>query len=188
MIPDPFEAVAYGLAVFGLPPGSKHVAEPGWQHAATSDPDVLAATWRPGDNIGVGCWRSRVLGVDLDVKDVDGSARFAAICTDHGAAWPDTLTVRTPSGGLHLYFTVEEGGPVIGSTTGRDPRAPLGPGIDTRGPGRGGRGGYLVGPGSVVDGVPYTIARDLPIAPVPTWLADLLALDSRPLTSRKVAR
>ncbi|MDP4511805.1 bifunctional DNA primase/polymerase [Nonomuraea turcica] len=184
MIPDPYAVSARGLAVFALKPGSKLVYGPGWQRVATSDPDVLAATWRPGDNIGVGCWRSDVLGVDLDVKDVDGPARFAAICTDHGAAWPDTLTVRTPSGGLHLYFRVEEGGPVIGSTTGRNPRAPLGPGIDTRGPGRGGRGGYLVGPGSVIDGTAYTIEADLPIATVPGWLAGLLDL-ARPVASAR---
>ncbi|MFI6604662.1 bifunctional DNA primase/polymerase [Nonomuraea sp. NPDC050536] len=91
-----------------------------------------------GDNIGVGCWRSRVLGIDLDVKD--GIARFAALCDQHSQAWPDTLTVRTPSGGLHLYFTVPAD-LVIGSTAGRSPGSPLGPGIDTRGPGAGGRGG-----------------------------------------------
>jgi hypothetical protein len=181
---DPFAVAARGLAVFGLEPGSKVVRGPGWQHAATSDPDVLASTWRPGDNIGVGCWKSQVLGVDLDVKDIDGIARFSAICAEHDAPWPDTLTVRTPSGGMHLYFTVEPGGPFIGSTTGRDPHAPLGPGIDTRGPGAGGRGGYLVGPGSVIDGIAYTIEADLPIATVPGWLAGLLDL-ARPVASAR---
>ena len=45
-----------------------------------------------------------------------------------------------------------------------------------RGPVRGGRGGYLVGPGSLVDGKTYVVEKDLPIAPCPAWLADLLAL------------
>ncbi|MFG1977059.1 bifunctional DNA primase/polymerase [Nonomuraea fuscirosea] len=176
VIPDPYPVAARGLAVFPLQPGSKLAYGPGWQQTATSDPDQLAAIWRPGDNIGVGCWRSRLLGVDLDVNDVDGPARFAHLCEQHDAAWPDTLTVRTPSGGLHLYLAVPQDGPAIGSTTGRNPRAPLGPGIDTRGPGRGGRGGYLAGPGSIVDGGTYTITRDVPILPVPGWLASLLAL------------
>lgn len=62
-------------------------------------------------------------------------------------------------------------GRIIGSAS---RTTPLGPGIDTRGPGVGDRGGYLVGPGSVVDGISYVIETDLPIATVPAWLADLL--------------
>ncbi|MGR6919147.1 bifunctional DNA primase/polymerase [[Actinomadura] parvosata] len=44
-------------------------AGPGWQHAATTAPDMLATTWHAGDNIGVGCWKSGMLGVDPDVRD-----------------------------------------------------------------------------------------------------------------------
>jgi hypothetical protein len=80
--------------------------------------------------------------------------------------------VATPSDGLHLYFRVPAGR-IITSTSGG--RSGLGPGIDTRGPGRGGRGGYLIGLGSVVDGRPYIVDRDIPIAELPGWLADLLA-------------
>jgi len=175
VIPDPYAVAALGLAVFPLAQGGKGVLGPGWQRAATTDPDVIAATWRPGDNVGVGCWRSNVLGVDLDVKDVDGISRFAGLCAEHGDVWPETLTVRTPSGGLHLYLAVPDG-VLIGSTISSNSTSRLGPGIDTRGPGRGGRGGYLVGPGSVVDGKAYLIETDLPIAACPPWLADLLAL------------
>jgi hypothetical protein len=70
-------------------------------------------------------------------------------------------------------------GRIIGSASGT---SPLGPGIDTRGPGRGGRGGYLVGPGSVVDGRTYALDRDLPIAVLPGWLADLF---DRPVLSTR---
>jgi hypothetical protein len=42
-----------------------------------------------------------------------------------------------------------------------------------RGPGRGSRGGYLIGPGSVVDGTADAIAHDVPIAELPVWIADL---------------
>jgi hypothetical protein len=59
----------------------------------------------------------------------------------------------------------------IGSTSGGC--TPLGPGIDTRGPGRH-TGGHLVGPGSVVDGVRYEIDNDTAIVELPGWLADLL--------------
>ena len=46
--PDPMIALAAGLAVFGLPPGEK-APEPGWHRRCTTDPDVVARTWRRGD-------------------------------------------------------------------------------------------------------------------------------------------
>ncbi|WP_432926879.1 bifunctional DNA primase/polymerase [Microbispora sp. CA-135349] len=76
-----------------------------------------------------------------------------------------------------------DAGCVIGSASGT---SPLGPGIDTRGPGRGGRGGYLVGPGSVVNGRPYVIERGLPIATLPGWLIALLTAP-RPHRGRRPA-
>ncbi|MEV6702875.1 bifunctional DNA primase/polymerase [Streptomyces sp. NPDC051453] len=79
-------------------------------------------------------------------------------------AWP-TLTVITPSGGRHLYFAAPDGC-TIGSFSGQ--RSPLGHGIDVRGPGRR-TGGYLIGPGSVVDGGRYVIELDLTAAPLPNW-------------------
>ena len=171
--PDPMIALAAGLSVFGLPPGQK-APEPGWQRRCTNDPEVVARTWRPGDNVGVGCRASEVLGIDLDRHPgkPDGVAQFAAVCARHGQPWPDTYTVRTPRGGLHLYLRMPPGR-IIGSTSGG--RSPLGPSIDTRGPGRH-TGGHLVGPGSRIDGVPYVVERDVPIAVVPDWIADLLAL------------
>lgn len=48
----------------------------------------------------------------------------------------------------------------------------LGPGIDVRGPGRR-NSGYLIGPG-VVGGIRYAVERDLPVAPLPNWIADFL--------------
>ncbi|WP_109524833.1 MULTISPECIES: bifunctional DNA primase/polymerase [Nocardia] len=54
----------------------------------------------------------------------------------------------------------------------------LGPGIDIRGPGIR-LGGYLAGPGSVVDGRAYTIDTDMPIAMLPAWLAALIGERTR---------
>jgi len=178
--PDPAIALAAGLAVFGLPPGEKRPA-PGWHARCTTDPAEVARTWRPGDNIGIGCRASGILGIDLDRHPgkPDGLAVFAAVCDRHGQPWPDTYTVRTPRGGLHLYLRVPPGR-IIGSTSGG--RSPLGASIDTRGPGRH-TGGHLVGPGSHIGGVPYVVERDVPIAVVPDWIADLLAL---PVTAAAV--
>lgn len=169
-VPNPLDAVARGLAIFPIPQGCKRPTLRSWPHRCTRDPEVIRAHWRPGDNIGVGCRASGVLGVDLDQHsaEADGIQAFGALCQRHGQPWPDTLTVRTPSGGLHLYFRAP-GDRQLGNTQGK-----LAPGIDTRGPGRGNGGGYLVGPGSIVDGRPYEVVRDVPIAPLPRWLVELL--------------
>lgn len=165
MTPDPRPAIAAGLAVFPLPPGGRR-PEPGWQQLAGRD----LTNWPAGANIGVGCRASDVVGVDLDRHpgQADGVLRFAHLCQQHDG-WPDTLTVATPSGGIHLYFRAA-GRPII-STSGA--RSPLGPGIDTRGPGRR-TGGYLIGPGSIVAGRAYTISHSRAIADLPAWLAVLL--------------
>jgi hypothetical protein len=177
--PDPAAAAALGLAVFALPPGSKD-APPGWHQRATRNLAELARRWPAGSNIGVSCRASGMVGVDLDrhAGGADGVAGFAALCEQLGESWPDTLTVATPNRGLHLYFRAPPAVP-IGSTSGGV--SPLGPGIDTRGPGRR-TGGYLVGPGSVVDGRRYTVVRAGPIASLPTWLSVRLAERGRTLS------
>jgi hypothetical protein len=168
--PDPAPVLARGLAVFALPAGGRRPA-PGWQHRCLTDPAALRQVWTPGDNIGVGCRASNLVGLDLDQHDhghdrVDGIATFTALRAAADRPWPTTLTVRTPHG-QHLYFRAPAGC-AIGSASGV-----LGPGVDVRGPGRR-AGGYLIGPGSIVGGTPYTIAVDVEIQPLPTWLADLL--------------
>jgi len=167
MPPDPLAVTAFGLAVFALPPGSKRAA-PGWHSRCTADRATLAAGWQPGDNVGVGCRASGVVGVDLDRHDggPDGYETFAALCAQARAPWPATLTVRTAHGGLHLYFRAPAGVPVASAIA-------RWPGIDIRGPGYR-TGGYLAGPGSVVDGQPYIIERDTGIAELLAWLAGIL--------------
>jgi hypothetical protein len=178
VFPDPLVAVERGLAVFPIPPGGNRPASRDWQRRALRHVDDVRREWRPGDNIGIGCWASGVVGLDLDVADghhhtdVDGADTLAAVCAAHGQPWPRTLTVCTPSTGRHLYLSVPPGRVVLSSSGGR---SGLGPGIDVRGPGRGQRGGYLIGPGSVVGGRRYTIANDVPISELPAWMADLLA-------------
>ncbi|MFI7074911.1 bifunctional DNA primase/polymerase [Micromonospora sediminicola] len=162
---DPSVALAAGLAVFALPAGAKRAA-PGWTRQVTTDPAVVAA-WPAGVNVGVACRASGVVGLDLDRKDgVDGVDTLRAMCAAARRPWPATLTVATAHDGLHLYFRAPAG-VVVPSSIGRWP------GVDVRAPGRR-LGGYLVGPGSIVDGRPYTISRDLPIAPLPPWLATKL--------------
>jgi Bifunctional DNA primase/polymerase, N-terminal len=182
-VPDPAVVLTRGLAVFPLPPGSK-VAEPGWQHTIlTGDLTQIRASWPAGANVGIPCRASNIVGIDLDRHTtgganagVDGVAVFEALCRRWGQARPVTLEVATPHHGRHLLFRVPAG-LVVPSVSGGTSR--LGPGIDIRGPGRT-LGGYLAGPGSIVDGRQYLIAVDAPIARLPGWLAALIGRRSGP--------
>jgi hypothetical protein len=179
-----------GLAVFpgAIPSGDSHGHEPGsksdcqrckaekqpvitdWPNKATSDKAIISAHWRPRANIGVGCRKSGLLVIDLDRHNpaADGIDTFTQLCETHREPWPQTFTVPTPGNGLHLYFWAHPGRQLGNSSK------KLGPGIDTRGPGSGNGGGYVLGPGSVVGGKAYTIIRDEPIIPLPGWLVELL--------------
>jgi Bifunctional DNA primase/polymerase, N-terminal len=153
-------AAARGLALFPLPPGGR-IPAPGWQRQCTSDPVAVAAMAAAG-NVGVGCRASGIVALDLDRHgDVDGLAVLAALCARAGRPWPSTLAVATPRDGLHLYFRAGSA-PV--------PSGRRWPGIDVRAPGYR-TGGYLVGPGSIVPAGAYALVHDVPVAPLPAWLA-----------------
>lgn len=72
---------------------------------------------------------------------------------------------------MHVYYAAPTGR-VIGSSS--DGRTRLEGGIDVRGPGAGGRGGYVLGAGSVVDGRAYEAFEGPELAPLPGWIADRL--------------
>jgi hypothetical protein len=162
-------AAERGLALFPLPPGGRR-PDPGWQRRCTASPDAAARMIATG-NVGVGCRASRVVGLDLDRHpgEPDGIAAFTAACAGHGG-WPATFTVRTPRNGLHVYFRAPDW-PIM---SGPGPW----PGTDIRAPGRR-SGGYLVGPGSAVTDGYYVVEHDVPLAPLPGWLALLLVQSAR---------
>lgn len=174
--PDPLLAVERGLAVFPVPPGGNTPKVRGWQHSATRDVELIRRQWQPGDNVGIGCRASGVIGLDLDVADgrhntgVDGSATLAALCAEHGQPWPHSLTIRTPSTGRHLFLKVPPEWAIPSSSGGT---SGLGPGIDVRAPGWR-SGGYLIGLDSIIGGTRYALEHDLPVADLPDWMAHLL--------------
>lgn len=103
-----------------------------------------------------------VLDLDVDAaKGLDGAAALAAL----GIEIPPTRMVRTPRGGLHLYFRTEASIEVANSAS------KLGPGIDVRG-----RGGYVVAPPSLhARGTRYAWPEEgAPIALLPGALLAIL--------------
>lgn len=171
-------AGAYGWHVFPLRPGDKRPAVTGWENRATRDLARIDRCWSAGDwNVGIATGPSNLVVVDLDqpkpgkgelfvaAGTPTGVDNFTALCAEHGQPVPKgTYTVRTPSGGLHLYFRHPETGPQLRNTAGK-----LAGLVDTRA-----HGGYVVAAGSTVGGEMYTVARDTAVAELPGWLAELL--------------
>ena len=171
--------------VFPCAVGGKRPALPGnWQHLATTDPARIRHWWtRMPYNIGISCSPSGLVIIDLDIaKDGNagdlaeaardagpacGARSLADLCERHGQPYPTgTFTVRTPSGGTHLYFQATP-------RKIRNSASRLGSLIDVRA-----AGGYVVGPGSRVAGRAYELlSGDIP-DPFPDWIAD--ALDEHP--------
>jgi hypothetical protein len=160
------------------------------------DPAQVDAWWRgPYRRAHVGLLTRSLVVVDLDMRklgveikgefaDVQGGTDVLEIRMRAASAdWPDTFTVVTPSGGMHLYFLQPDGAP-IGCATGDRPTPPhLGPLIDVRG-----IGGYVIAEGSysAAQGRPYTrvSAPDMRPQPLPAWLLALMRPAARPVAAR----
>ena len=165
-----------GFAVFPCVPGSKAPiklypdapkGQRGGVHLATTDLGRIDEWWRahPDANIGCSPDASGCFVLDVDCKDgKDGYASLDALETEHGAL-PSTFTVRTPSGSDHRWFKGR-----LRSTAGA-----LGAGLDTRGEGT----GYVLLPGSEVDGVLYCSLGDDTIEVAPDWIAKCLGTFER---------
>jgi hypothetical protein len=188
-------AAERGWYVFPTRPRSKEPrAGLSWPKAAIKDPAMVArCAWRPGENFGVAAKPSGLVVVDLDrpkpgyefpaawreIAGVcDGADVLAELAYRAGAEWPHTFTVNTPSGGRHLYY-LAPAGRAIGNR-------PLGPLIDVRGGGDG-NGGYVLGPGSILNGRAYEVLDGQDPAPLPGWIADLLDPPRRIAAVRTVA-
>lgn len=186
------DAAGRGWPVIPLRPGSKVPALHGertcpgtgdcagghrtWEQRATTDPDRIERCWSAGPfNVGIATGPAGLLVVDLDtLKPKDkkgtptGAESFLALCERAGAPVPTTRTIRTASGGTHLYFTTPPG-IRLGSTAGT-----LAKKIDTRA-----WGGQVVAPGSATPQGPYTVLDDQPVANLPEWLQNVLAAPQR---------
>lgn len=169
-------AMTHGMSCFPLVPDGKAPAVRDWEHRASSDPRAVGDWPRRTTGYGIACGPSGLYVVDCDqpkpdtpapppeaADATDGYEALLVLAADLGRPMVrDTLTVRTGRGGLHLYYRA----PAVdlGNSAGR-----LAWLVDTRG-----RGGYVVGPGSVVAGRSYEVVDWAAPAELPGWIADAL--------------
>lgn len=112
----------------GIAPNGKKivVAVKQWQTVSSVDPGVIMAWFAPGSpwtGVAIDTGKSGLVVVDLDTTfGHDGLGDWAAL-----GGTVASYAVRTPTGGLHLYFRADPARPVKGGA--KD----IAPGIDTRG-------------------------------------------------------
>lgn len=143
-----------------LNPG-KHPIQAGWtKGAALSVPD-LYTVWQDHPGANVGLRTGDVSGFFVLDVEADGLDELAALEAIHGKL-PVTFTVRTGGGGLHYYFAMPDF-PI------KNNARKLAPHIDVRG-----TGGQVVAAGSTSGKGAYVAQDDVPVAPAPGWLLELL--------------
>ncbi|WP_328466648.1 bifunctional DNA primase/polymerase [Streptomyces sp. NBC_00448] len=201
-------AAGHGWPVIPLRPGGKVPALHGerrcpgtgdcasghrtFEQRATTDPARIERCWTAGPfNVGIATGPAGLLVVDLDTLKPtdekgtpDGETNFLALCERAGRVMPHTRTIRTPSGGRHLYFTAPPGTRLT-NTAGT-----LAEKVDTRA-----WGGQVVAPGSGTPQGPYAVLDDSPVAKLPEWLQSALTAPQgtrtapiRPTPTRQAGR
>lgn len=115
----------------------------------------------PGCNWGVSLKKSDLIVVDVDRKPGKrGQETYDELDMNFG--FPPTLTVSTPSGGLHLYYNVTATVPHQYAQG----KYGFGPDIDST--------NYVLTTGCVANGNGYHVVTDAPIEDAPDWFANYL--------------
>jgi RecA-family ATPase len=164
------ELASWGLRIHPLHENSKAPVLPEWQNKATTNPVVIKIWWRQANyNIGIATGRAdgdlvgrELVGLDFDCKN--GKPGLETFKQHALLGLVDTLLVRTGTGGIHALYWRRPGS---GNGQIENSVEEIAPGVDVRG-----WHGYLVGPGSVVDGKVYAIMRQVDIGELPGALEE----------------
>ncbi|MFF7249984.1 bifunctional DNA primase/polymerase [Embleya sp. NPDC008237] len=181
-------------------------------HAATTDLELIDAWWGSNPRLGVGvsCGPANLLVLDVDAHSVavphrdrllpgipihesvdltglaSGFDTLALLAAYRGHPDPvddtSTLRVRTPSGGMHIWYRTDPGDHYR-SSTGSSPNTALAWQVDIRA-----HGGYIVAPTTRVPAGSYRPVGPTRVpAPLPAWLADDLRRTGHTVADRPSA-
>ena len=118
-----------------------------WKNEATTDVNQIRK-WFENTNCNLAIRTGNGLAViDVDVKNSEEGKK---LILEKLKEFPNTFTVQTPSGGYHFYYRVDR---LVKC------RVRVHEEIDIRG-----ENGYVVGPGSCINGKFYEIKNNVPIA------------------------
>jgi len=160
-----------GLEVFPCNSNKKTPLTANGFKDASADKQVINNWWDkyPNANIGLPTGKvNNLVVVDVDVKNnAGGWESFERLTYEVGLF--NTKIVKTPSGGFHCYFKYPKDVDAIKN------RVNFRPGIDIRAD-----GGYVVAPGSSIDGNAYEFEdKDKDIAELPQKLLEILTSNNK---------
>lgn len=148
----------HGFSVFPLRANDKRPIVENWQNVATCDESRIRQWWAQYPEANIGGTTANLLVVDVDPAK-GGAASFSALALVED--FPKTTRHDTQSGGSHIVYALPP------HTFVRNSAGKLGQGLDTRS-----FGGYIVLPGSTIDGRAYTRANQRRPTEAPKWLID----------------
>lgn len=189
MLQVALSCAARGFRVFPLGKGSKIPLLSGWPVLATTDEATIRQWWSgsfetkskegrvfripESANVGI-CPGEDFVIIDVDTDVAHGSSGVAELQRLVAEGLPRTLTIKTPSGGLHLYYKHPAGSIEVqgcdttyvkSTASWRREKS----GIDIRG-----NKGQGVAPGSLIGGIPYTVATSTAPVELPFNIAKQL--------------
>ncbi len=182
---SPLDAALYyasiGWRVLPIRPGQKTPPMQSWQHAATTDPDVIT-NWYKGlyNGFGVGIATGSESGVfvlDVDISEgKQGDESLRDLEATHGPL-PDTVRAITGTGGLHIFYNQPPGVDIRNNASTK-----LGAGLDIRGNG----GQVVAAPTTHPNGRPYAWESgygpdEIQVADAPAWLLNMLTEAPKPI-------
>lgn len=134
-----------------------------------------------GGNYGILTGKlSGIAVIDIDTHNgVSGADNLKEFCEKYDIELPDTKTVMTPSGGLHLYYNLPEKYNDVQFIQNHKELE----GVDFQTHGR-----YVVGWGSTIDGVKYEVIDNSEIAVLPVKWFDIFTDKTIQKKNKKRAR
>lgn len=130
------------------------------------DDKIVREYYKKGYNYGILTGKiSGIAVIDIDNHNgVSGADNLKEFCEKYDIELPDTKTVMTPSGGLHLYYNLPEKYNDVQFIQNHKELE----GVDFQTHGR-----YVVGWGSTIEGIKYEVIDNSPIADLPPKWFDI---------------
>ena len=144
------------------PDQGKHPTTPHGFNDASSDPERIAdlfTRW-PGGNVGLKTGRaSGTVIIDVDPRN-GGMETLGRLQAEHGDLPPTRM--HSSGGGFHYALRYPEGMAEVPSRT-------IGPGVEVKADGT----GVVMPPSKIASGGRYDVLLRVPLAPLPSWVAEV---------------